>query len=64
MSLLHALMSAFGVCFAIFMTWMPQAFFSGIGPRADRNRAMIRFCGAVILGATAIEGVSALLARG
>jgi hypothetical protein len=67
MSLLHAFLSAFGVCFAIFCVWRPQAFFNGFGPEADRNRAIIRFCGAIILGVTAIEAIesaSALLARG
>jgi len=56
--------SAFGICFGIFATLRPQAFVSSVGPEADRNRAIIRFCGAVFLGATALEGASALLARG
>jgi hypothetical protein len=63
MSLLHALISTFVLCVAIFYVWMSKAFVSGFGPKADRNRAIIRFCGAVIIGATAIEGVVALLAR-
>jgi hypothetical protein len=64
MSLLHALISTFGVCWAIFLVWMPQALVSGFGPKAERNRTVMRFCGVVILGATTIEGLSALLARG
>jgi len=64
MSVLHALISTFGVCWAIFSVWMPQAIISGFGPKMERNRAIMRFCGAVILGLTAIEGFSALLPRG
>jgi|KBSMisStandDraft_5_1062788.scaffolds.fasta_scaffold1260837_2 hypothetical protein len=64
MSLVHAFVSAFGVCFAIFSVWRPQALVSGFGLEAERNRAIVRFCGAVILGLTAVEGVEALLARG
>jgi hypothetical protein len=41
----------------------PKIFVGGAGPDADRKRSILRFCGAVLLGATAIEAAVALLAR-
>ena len=41
----------------------PKILVGGAGPEADYKRSIVRFCGAVLLGATAIEAAVALLAR-
>jgi hypothetical protein len=63
MSLLHAFSSVLGVCFGMFAAWRPQVFLSGEGPEADRKRAIMRFCGVVIVAAIAIEAGAAILGR-
>ncbi len=63
MSLLHAFSSVLGVCFGVFAAWRPQFFIGDAGPEADRKRSIMRFCGAVIVAATALEAAAALLAR-
>jgi hypothetical protein len=62
MSLLHALLSAFALCFAIFSTWRPQVLIGGAGPEADLKRTIVRFCGLVVVAATAVEAGIALFA--
>ena len=63
MSLVHAFSSVSGVCLGMVAAFSPKIFVGGAGPDADRKRSILRFCGAVLLGATAIEAAVALLAR-